>query len=37
MNVARALGGRVQARNLPAHEGGGALVEVRLPQSAMAI
>ena len=37
MNVARALGGQVQARNLPAHEGGGALVEVRLPQSAMAI
>ncbi|MEX8192476.1 ATP-binding protein [Comamonas guangdongensis] len=37
MNVARALGGQVQARNLPPHEGGGALVEVRLPQSAMAI
>ncbi|MEG0677319.1 MAG: ATP-binding protein [Comamonas sp.] len=37
MNVARALGGRVQARNLSARDGGGALVEVHLPQSAMAI
>ena len=37
MNVARALGGRVAAQNLPPDEGGGALVEVRLPQSALAI
>lgn len=37
MNVARALGGRVSAHNLPPNEGGGALVEVRLPQSALAI
>lgn len=36
-NVVRALGGRVQASNLPAHQGGGALVEVSLPQSALAI
>ena len=36
-NVARALGGRVSAHNLPSNEGGGALVEVRLPQSALAI
>ncbi len=36
-NVARALGGRVQASNLPAQQGGGALVEIRLPQSALAI
>ena len=37
MNVARSLGGSVQARNQPARDGGGALVEVRLPQSALAI
>ena len=37
MNVVRALNGQVQAHNLPAHQGGGALVEVRLPQAAMAI
>jgi two-component system sensor histidine kinase RegB len=36
-NVARALGGRVHAGNLPAQQGGGALVEVSLPQSALAI
>lgn len=36
-NVARALGGRVQVTNLPLHQGGGALVEVCLPQSALAI
>lgn len=36
-NVARALGGQVQASNLPTHKGGGAMVEVRLPQSALAI
>ena len=37
MNVARSLGGSVQARNQPARDGGGALVEIRLPQSALAI
>lgn len=37
MNVVRALGGSVQALNLPSHAGGGAQVQVRIPRSAIAI
>ena len=36
-NVARALGGQVQTRKQPAQQGGGAQVEVRLTQYALAI
>ncbi len=36
LNVVRSLGGRLQARNRLAEEGGGAEVEIRLPLSALA-
>ncbi len=35
LNVVRSLGGRLQARNRPAEEGGGAEVEIRMPLSAL--
>ncbi|MBO9689996.1 ATP-binding protein [Roseateles chitosanitabidus] len=36
LNVVRSLGGRLQARNRDAEEGGGAEVEIRMPLSALA-
>ena len=36
LNVVRSLGGKLQARNRLAEEGGGAEVEIRMPLSALA-
>lgn len=37
MNVARSLGGHIEARNREQHLGGGALVRIRLPLAAIAL